>query len=72
MGQILVSETRRESTGQVDTHVFTALKALRESHGDRRASLREEVRAPDTGDWASLDATRLLELDKGELLGVGL
>ena len=57
---------------QVDTHVFTALKALWEGHSDRRASLREEIRAPDTGDWARLDETRLLELDPGELLGDSL
>ena len=72
MGQIIVLETRRASTGQVDTHVFTALKALQECHSDCRASLHEEVRAPDSRDWASLNATCLLELDKGELLWVGL
>jgi len=61
-----------QSQDLVPHNVFTALKALREGHSYCRASFREKIRAPDTRDWASLDATRLLELDKGELLGVGL
>jgi len=61
-----------QSQDLVSHDVFTALKPPRESHRKRRSGLGEDIRAPETRDWGSLDARQLLKFHPDELLGNGL
>ena len=73
MGEYFHQKYSQSGAGKrVNTHIFTALEPLWESHRDLRSGLGEEIRAPDARDWSSLDARQLLEFHPNKLLGNGL